>query len=155
MHEAEVLTGPPLCPPQASCGFYLLHREAGFALHMNASEEHLRAMRQAVYRTVAGAGIGEEAAESARLVASELVGNAVRACGPWAPVVVQVYPRERDVLVQVHDPDPDEHPVRGERSPDNAEEVSGRGLWILDAIAPGWSVQTTPLGKQITCTVPA
>ncbi|MEU0947519.1 hypothetical protein ABZ379_33190 [Streptomyces canus] len=51
---------------------------------MNASEEHLRAMRQAVYKSVARAGIGEEAAESARPMPSELVGNAVRACGPRA-----------------------------------------------------------------------
>jgi anti-sigma regulatory factor (Ser/Thr protein kinase) len=155
MHEAEVLVGPPSCPPQASCGFYLVHRDTGFALYMSASKEHLREMRQAVFKAVAGAGIGEEVAESARLVASELVGNAVRACGPWAPVVVQVYPGERDVQVQVHDPEPDARPVRGERAPDNAEEVTGRGLWILDAIAPGWTVETTPLGKQISCTLPA
>ncbi|MFJ1823401.1 ATP-binding protein [Streptomyces sp. NPDC088178] len=156
MHESEVLTGPPSHPPQASCGFYLAPRGAGFALHMSASEDHLREMRQVVFKAVAGAGIGEEVAgESARLVASELVGNAVRACGPWAPVVVQVHPGERDVLVQVHDPEPDSRPVRGEQAPDNAEEVTGRGLWILDAIAPGWTVESTPLGKQITCILPA
>lgn len=155
MHEAGVLVGPSSHPPQATCGFYLVHRDAGFALHMSASQEHLREMRQAVFKAVAGAGIGEEVAESARLVASELVGNAVRACGPWAPVVVQVWPGERDVLVRVHDPEPDTRPVRGGLSPGNAEEVTGRGLWILDAIAPGWTVETTPLGKQITCTLPA
>ncbi|MFI1767386.1 ATP-binding protein [Streptomyces sp. NPDC020800] len=155
MHESEVLTGPPSHPPQPSCGFYLAPRGAGFALHMSASEDHLREMRQVVFKAVAGAGIGEEVAESARLVASELVGNAVRACGPWAPVVVQVHPGEHDVLVQVHDPEPDSRPVRGAQAPDNAEQVTGRGLWILDAIAPGWTVETTPLGKQITCILPA
>jgi anti-sigma regulatory factor (Ser/Thr protein kinase) len=122
---------------------------------MSANEANLREMRQAVFMAVAAAGMGEEVADSARLVASELVGNAVRACGPWAPVVVQVHLGERDVLVQVHDPDPAARPVRGERAPDNAEEVTGRGLWILDAIAPGWTVQATPLGKQVACTLPA
>ena len=155
MHEAEVLAGPPSCPPQASCGFYLVYQEAGFALHMSASQEHLHEMRQAVFKAVTASGIREEVAEAARLVASELVGNAVRVCGPWAPVVVRISPRRDDVLVQVHDPRPDSRPVRGDRAPDNAEAETGRGLWILDAIAPGWTVETTPLGKQITCTVPA
>ncbi|WP_435239174.1 ATP-binding protein [Streptomyces sp. YPW6] len=155
MHEAQVHTGPTAVTPQASCGFYLVHHDAGFALHMSASQEHLQQMRTVVFKTVAGAGIGEEIAESARLVASELVGNVVRLCGPWAPVVVQVHPREDHVLVQVHDPEPEALPERRDQAPDSAEAEAGRGLWILDALAPGWTVKPTPVGKQITCTLPA
>ena len=154
MHDAEVLVGPPSCPPQVSCGFYLVHRDAGFALHMSASPEHLRAMRQEVLKAVAGAGIGEAIAEAARLVASELVGNAVRLCGLRAPVVVQVYPQGDRVLVQVHDPEPAALPERRDQSPDSADAETGRGLWILDALAPDWMVEPTPVGKQITCTLP-
>ncbi|MBK3625729.1 ATP-binding protein [Streptomyces sp. MBT49] len=154
MHEAEAPIGPPSFPSQASCGFYLVHRGTGIALHMSASPEHLREMRQAVYKAVAGSGIGEAVAEAARLVASELVGNAVRACGPWVPVIVQVDPGEGAVRVHVHDPQPAALPERGERSPDNSEAETGRGLWILDAIAPGWTVETTPVGKQVSCTLP-
>jgi anti-sigma regulatory factor (Ser/Thr protein kinase) len=155
MQDAEVLVGPPSCPPQASCGFYLAHRDTGFALHMSASPEHLRAMRQEVLKAVTGAGIGEAIAEAARLVASELVGNAVELCGPWAPVVVQVYPQRDSVLVQVHDPEPAALPERSDQAPDSADAEAGRGLWILDALAPGWTVEPTPVGKQISCTLPA
>ncbi|MET9779293.1 ATP-binding protein [Streptomyces sp. NPDC006367] len=155
MHEAQAHTGPTAVPPQASCGFYLVHHDDGFVLHMSASPEHLQQMRAVVFKTVAGAGIGEEVAESARLVASELVGNVVRLCGPWAPVVVQVHPHEDHVLVQVHDPEPAALPERRDQAPDSAETEAGRGLWILDALAPGWTVKPTPVGKQITCALPA
>ncbi|MFF1484580.1 ATP-binding protein [Streptomyces sp. NPDC058319] len=155
MHQTQARTGPVAGSPQASCGFYLMHRDDGFALHMHASSEHLQQMRQVVFKTVTGSGIGEEVAESARLVASELVGNAVRLCGPWAPVVVQVFRQGDRVLVQVHDPEPAALPERRGPAPDSAEAETGRGLWILDALAPGWRVEPTPVGKQITCTLPA
>ncbi|MEJ8650693.1 ATP-binding protein [Streptomyces sp. MS1.AVA.3] len=87
-------------------------------------------------------------------MASELVGNAVRLCGPWTPVIVQVFHHDQHVLVQVHDPEPVAMPDRRPQAPDNADAETGRGLWILDALAPGWSVQPYPVGKQITCTLP-
>ncbi|MBK3533622.1 ATP-binding protein [Streptomyces sp. MBT56] len=139
--------------PQAACGFFLVHRDGGFALHMSASAEHLKEMRAQVFKTVTGCGVGEEIAEAARLVASELVGNAVRLCGPWTPVIVQVSRQDRHVLVQVHAPEPAALPDRQPAAPDNADAETGRGLWILDALAPGWSVQPTPVGKQVTCTL--
>ncbi|WP_411146350.1 ATP-binding protein [Streptomyces sp. x-80] len=155
MHDAQARPGPTAVSPQASCGFYLVHRDAGFVLHMSASPEHLHEMRQVVFKAVTGSGIGEAIAESARLVASELVGNAVRLCGPWAPVVVQVFPQEDHVRVQVHDPEPSAFPERRDQATDNADAEAGRGLWILDALAPGWTVEPSPVGKQITCTLPA
>ncbi|MFJ1551159.1 ATP-binding protein [Streptomyces sp. NPDC088246] len=120
---------------------------------MSASAEYLKEMRAVVFKTVCGCGAGEEVAETARLVAGELVGNAVRLCGPWTPVVVQVFHMLGRVVVQVHDPEPAEMPARGPQSPDNTDAETGRGLWILDALAPGWSVQPTPVGKQVTCTL--
>ncbi|MCX4617932.1 ATP-binding protein [Streptomyces mirabilis] len=155
MHEAQAHTGPSVVLPQASCGFYLVHHDAGFVLHMSASPEHLREMRQAVFKTVTGSGIGEEMADAAQLVASELVGNAVRFCGPWAPVIVQVQPQGDLVLVKVHDPEAAAVPKRRDQAPDNAEAEAGRGLWILDALAPGWTVKPTEVGKQITCALSA
>ncbi|MQY16243.1 hypothetical protein SRB5_64410 [Streptomyces sp. RB5] len=150
MYVSEQQAGPPV----AVCGFYLAPRKAGFVLHMSASKGNLREMRHHLYEVVTAAGLSVETAESAQLVASELVGNAVRACGPWVPVVVQLSLGEGDIQLQVHDPHRDALPMRQELSPDNAEEVSGRGLWILDAVAPGWIVETTPLGKQVTCSLP-
>ncbi|MFD9602842.1 ATP-binding protein [Streptomyces sp. NPDC059970] len=122
---------------------------------MSASQEHLQEMRAEVFKAVAGSGIGEEIADSAKVVASELVSNAVRLCGPWAPVIVQVQPQGDQVLVQVHDPEPATVPQRRDQAPDNVEAEAGRGLWIVDALAPGWTVKRTPVGKQISCTLPA
>ncbi|MGW6261640.1 ATP-binding protein [Streptomyces sp. NPDC055085] len=121
---------------------------------MSASQDHLREMRQIIFKEVTGAGICDDIAESAMLIASELVGNAVRMCGAWTPVVVQVFPRRDHVRILVHDPEPLTLPRRGSRTPDNLAAESGRGLWILDALAPGWIVETTPSGKQITCILP-
>ncbi|MDF9813206.1 ATP-binding protein [Streptomyces sp. SPB162] len=159
MHDARVLPGPSDPPPRhapelSECGFYLVIRPDGFVLHMSASAVHLREMRAQVFKEVCGAGAGEGVADAARLVASELVGNAVRLCGPWAPVVVQVAISPDQVLVQVHDPEPAAVPKRRPRPPGNDKSESGRGLWILDLLAPGWTVRPTPVGKQIRCHLP-
>ncbi|MFE7115282.1 ATP-binding protein [Streptomyces sp. NPDC057654] len=159
MHDAQVLPGPsdplPKFPPElAICGFYLAIRPDGFVLHMSASAEHLREMRVQVFKEVCGAGVDEEVADAARLVASELVGNAVRLCGPWTPVVVQLAGPPEQVLVEVHDPERAAAPNRRKAAPDNDQFDSGRGLWILDALAPGWTVEPTPFGKQVRCCLP-
>lgn len=157
-HQAHA---EPLAPPHgpatevAACGFYLLQHAGGLVLHMSSSPDHLKEMRAYVFKAVTGAGIDEGVAEAARLVASELVGNAVRLCGPWTPVIVQVFTGRGEVLVRVHDPEPDAVPSRQETPPDSAESESGRGLWILDVLAPGWTVEPTPVGKQISCTLAA
>ncbi|WP_198539068.1 ATP-binding protein, partial [Streptomyces graminilatus] len=75
-------------------------------------------------------------------------------CGPWTPVVVQVAGLPDQVLVEVHDPEPAAVPNRGEEPPDNDRSESGRGLWILDVLAPGWTVEPSPIGKQIRCQLP-
>ncbi len=163
MYEDQVRPEPASTPHDAllpdpadaaACGFYLVPRPGGIAVHMSVSAEHLQAMRTHVFKAVAGAGADEHVADSARLVASELVANAARLCGPWAPVVVQVATGEAHVTVQVHDPEPSTVPERKAESPDNAQFESGRGLWILDVLAPGWQVDLTPVGKQITCVLP-
>ena len=153
-HPTPAALAPP-CPPRvAACGFYLALRPGGFVLHMSASREHMRRMRAHVFAAVAAAGADELVAEAARLVASELVGNAVRLCGPWTPVVVQILSKPDQVQVQVHDPEPGALPGRRSESPDNDDLESGRGLWILDSLAPGWTVEPTAVGKQITATLP-
>ena len=157
MHDAHPGPAPlpPACPPQvAACGFYLALRPGGFVLHMSASREHMRRMRAFVFEAVASAGAEEHVAEEARLVASELVGNAMRLCGPWTPVIVQVVSKPDQFLVRVHDPEPSVVPDRRETPPDNDRLESGRGLWILDALAPGWTVEATPVGKQVTAMLP-
>jgi anti-sigma regulatory factor (Ser/Thr protein kinase) len=151
MHEEHC---PPYRPDVASCGFFLMTRPDGFVLHMSASAEHLHDLRARVAKAVASSGAPETVAEAARLLASELVGNVARLCGPWAPVVVLVAITENEVTIRVHDPVSSVLPDREGEPPDNARAESGRGLWILDVLAPGWTVQPSPVGKQITCTLP-
>ncbi|MCZ4118682.1 MULTISPECIES: ATP-binding protein [unclassified Streptomyces] len=155
MHHSAAHPGPHASPPSpAACGYYLLPRPGGFVLHMATSPEHLRRMRAQVFQSVTATCHDEQVASDAQLVASELVGNAAALCGPWAPVVVTVRRSEHNVHVRVHDPLDDRAPARTGALPDNAQAESGRGLWIVDALAPGWTVQRTPLGKQISCTLP-
>ncbi len=140
---------------RAALGFYLAARPGGFVVHMNVCEENLRAVREVTLARLVAAGVDGEVAESARLVASELIGNAVRACGDWAPVVVEVEQDSKGVWVKVHDPNPARLPVRSSTAPDDDQAESGRGLWLLDALAPGWDVALTPIGKQVRCHLPA
>ncbi|WP_248962216.1 ATP-binding protein [Sphaerisporangium perillae] len=118
---------------------------------MNVCEQNLQAVRAVTLEILAAAGVDMEVAESARLVASELIGNAVRACGHWAPVVVEVEQDVKGIWVKVHDPNPARLPVRSGTAPDDPNAESGRGLWLLDALAPGWDVALTPIGKQVRC----
>ncbi|MFC7382449.1 ATP-binding protein [Sphaerisporangium rhizosphaerae] len=140
---------------EAELGFYLARGPRGFVVHMNVCEENLRAVRKVTLEVLAAAGVDLETAESARLVASELIGNAVRACGHWTPVVVEVEQDATGIWVKVHDPNPARLPVRSATAPDHPNAESGRGLWLLDALAPGWDVALTPIGKQVRCLLPS
>ncbi len=101
---------------------------------------------------------------------SELCGNAVRACGDFVPLVAELElesvtahsanPRRvgpsapTAAWVRLHDPRRDTRPrLTGVRLDDPRVE-SGRGLALVDLLAPGWQVSETPVGKQIRCRVP-
>jgi anti-sigma regulatory factor (Ser/Thr protein kinase) len=137
---------------EAAPGFYLLVRASGFAVHMSASASHLRFVRQLADATLAAAGVDPELTQDVQLVASELIGNSVRACGDLVPLVVEVDTDPRGVSVKVHDPDRRALPRRSGMPSDCGAE-SGRGLPLVDLLAPGWRVSRTPIGKQI-CYLP-
>jgi len=99
-------------------------------------------------------GIEADAVDSAQLVLSELVGNSVRAYGDYVPLVVEVYVTAFGVAVKVHDPDPGALPRRRATPLDSAEVETGRGLGLVDMLAPGWSVRRSVIGKQVCCRVP-
>ena len=86
-------------------------------------------------------------------MASELIGNSVRACGDLVPLVVEVDTGRRGVSVKVHDPDRRALPRRSDMPSDCGAE-SGRGLPLVDLLAPGWQVARTPIGKQVSCHLP-
>jgi hypothetical protein len=93
--------------------------------------------------------------DSAQLVLSELVGNSVRAYGDHVPLVVEVYVTSYGVVVNVHDPDPDTLPRRRVTPLDSAQAETGRGLALVDLLAPGWHVRRSAIGKQVRCRLPA
>ncbi|WP_329235640.1 hypothetical protein [Streptomyces canus] len=68
------------------------------------------------------------------------------------PLVAEVEAVPTGVWVRLHDPDGSRHPRRapGVRL-DDAQAESGRGLPLMDLLAPGWDVVTTPVGKQVRC----
>lgn len=151
-----------LLAPSASLGHYLTPVPGGFTLHMSASPQNLRAARHLVNVSLADAGADEELADAVQLVLSELCGNAVRACGDYVPLVAQVevesvagFGRGKPsaVWVRLHDPRRDTRPRLSGISLDDGIAESGRGMGIVELLAPGWGVKVTPIGKQINCRV--
>ncbi|MFI6703176.1 ATP-binding protein [Streptomyces sp. NPDC050509] len=140
-------------PQPPTPGFYLRHRSRGFAAHVNATGSHLRSLRELTAKVLADLGVDADAVDTAQLVVSELVGNAVRACGDHVPVVVEVYAASFGVAVNVHDPDPHTLPRRRGVPLDHATAESGRGLALLDLLTPDWHVIRSSIGKQVRCRV--
>ncbi|MFF0091535.1 ATP-binding protein [Streptomyces canus] len=88
-----------------------------------------------------------ERVDDAVLIASELVGNALRhtAGGPDC-LCVEVY---RDVAVlRVHDAGRDVSRVRA-RSAEDELKGSGLGLLLVGELASAWSVRPTAIGKEV------
>ncbi|MFD0290844.1 ATP-binding protein [Streptomyces sp. NPDC127061] len=143
----------PQSPPPA-VGHCVRYRSRGFAAHINASGPNLRSVRELTAKALAELGVQGDVADAAQLVVSELVGNAVRACGDHVPVVVEVYAAAFGVAVNVHDPDPRTVPRRRGIALDDVEAEAVRGLALLDLLAPGRHVVRSSIGKQIRCRVP-
>lgn len=137
----------PACVP----GLYLRHRDRGFVAHLTASRSALHTVRGLTATVLTAYGADSEAAATAQLVVSELVGNVVRACGTDVPLVVEVYRTAVGIAVNVHDPVPELLPQRTGTAMDNPEAESGRGLALLDLLAPGWTIEHSLIGKQIRC----
>jgi hypothetical protein len=129
------------------------HREGGFVAHITASQFTFSTVRGLTATVPVAYGASPEAADTAKWVVSELLGNASRACGDHVPLVVEVYATGRNVVVNVHDPAGEQLPERSGTAMDSSTAESGRGLDLLDVLAPGWDVVSSPVGKQIRCQV--
>lgn len=144
-------------------GWYPDLTSNGFVLHLSATPRHLRGARSLVEKALCGAGADDELTHAVQLVLSELCGNAVRACGDYVPLVAEL---ELEPLsssgtsspaaawIRLHDPRRRALPRRTAVRLDDAYAESGRGLALVDMLAPGWQVTETPIGKQIHCRVP-
>lgn len=96
-----------------------------------------------------------ERVDDAVLIASELVGNAVRhtAGGPDC-MSVEVY---RDVAVlRVHDAGRDVSRVRARTAEASLSELTcgGLGLLLVGELASEWSVRPTAIGKEVVVVFP-
>jgi anti-sigma regulatory factor (Ser/Thr protein kinase) len=85
-------------------------------------------------------GSAPDVVDEARLVATELVGNAVRHASPLANGTVLVRWREEgdDLVLSVCDGGGPSRPERVEAQP---YDVRGRGLTIVDALSSTWWVE--------------
>lgn len=92
-------------------------------------------------------GIGAEVIDSALLVASELVGNAVRhgSCTDDAPLGVSWDVLPCEIVISVSDANPG-LPVVKHPQP---TETHGRGMAIVAGLALRWGVEPTHGGKRV------
>ena len=141
--------------PDPRPGLYLVNRLAGVTAHLTADRETVSTVRSLALTVLVAQGVDLETAQSAQLVLSELIGNSIRACGEHVPLVVEVYSVEHDAVVTVHDPLTGTGPRRCDTASDSDEAESGRGLVLLDILAPGWTVEQSAIGKRIRARIPA
>ena len=96
-------------------------------------------------------GVGPDAIDDVTLVASELIGNAIRHAsgGDRDAWVVSWTVEGGEVVISVEDPSHD-LPVRRNPAPD---APSGRGLAIVSALSHDWGVQRLSQGKRVWASV--
>jgi len=107
------------------------------SLRLVADPESPAVARNFVVACLRRWGLGHRVEEAA-LLTSELVTNAVRYAG--SPVLVRVDQAPDGVVVAVKDPAPD-IPTPRSAAPD---DVTGRGLTIVSAMAADWGVEPVP-----------
>ncbi|MGP4084678.1 ATP-binding protein [Streptomyces sp. KR55] len=84
-----------------------------------------------------------------KLCVSELLANVISHVGEGTPVVLRLI-REGDGRTRVEVADPDPHAWLILRHP-GADEETGRGLLLLDALATRWGVRQDACGKTVWC----
>ncbi|MET7524694.1 ATP-binding protein [Streptomyces sp900116325] len=111
----------------------------------------VRIARSQVCRTLTGWGVPEDAVDTAVLITSELITNAIRHCDTRHLVHVCVRDDGAELLLEVSDQSP--NPPRPTVAPSHAE--SGRGLFLVRAAASGFGARHRyPVGKTVWATVP-
>ncbi|MDX3766388.1 MULTISPECIES: ATP-binding protein [unclassified Streptomyces] len=95
--------------------------------------------------------VPQEAVDTAVLITSELVTNAIRHCDNQHLVHLQVTDDGAELLLEVSDPS--RNPPRPVVPPTHAE--SGRGLFLVRAAASAFGARhRDPVGKTVWATVP-
>lgn len=105
-----------------------------------------REARRFVERTL-GREVGERWLETATLLVSELVTNAVMHTD--TDVVVAIDRADGRVVVSVTDRDPGSAEAVTPRRGRGTSDPTGRGLQIVDALADRWGVETSDTTKVV------
>jgi anti-sigma regulatory factor (Ser/Thr protein kinase) len=110
------------------------------------------AVRREIAEDLMNNGVQQDRVEDVALVASELVGNAVRHTehGPDGDLDVAWTVTTTTVLVSVSDASAAEPRMRIPTT----NEPAGRGLSIVDALASKWGVERLRHGKRVWARVP-
>lgn len=123
------------------------HHSVTEVLTLPADPRAVRAARQLTARLCALAGLVDDVCDTAVLLTSEVVTNAVLHGRSQARIVVTVGPRE--VLVEVGD-DNSRPPVL---QPHDEDALGGRGVGLLEIAASEWGVRDQPIGKVVWFTL--
>lgn len=109
-------------------------------------------VRRSIAADLTGKGLEQESIDDVVLVASELVTNAVLHApthdGSELDISWEIEPQA--VVVRVLD----DSPTLPHRRSTNETDTSGRGLYIVAAIARDWGVRRTDGGKQVWARIP-
>ncbi|MCU1426858.1 MAG: anti-sigma regulatory factor (Ser/Thr protein kinase) [Actinomycetia bacterium] len=117
-----------------------------FELEIPARASEVGSVRRAIRAAVVRYGLDGEHADTAQLVASELVMNATLHGG--APILVRMSIERDATVLEVHD--------SGNDLPDLAsllESEPGRGLRVVDALCDDWGSLTDDAGKTVWATI--
>ncbi|GAA2753322.1 ATP-binding protein [Kitasatospora cinereorecta] len=134
-------------------GWYLVPIAQGFRLHLCVSGEALADVRRQIHAFLHELA-QPDTVSTAQLLMTELLTNALEACGPHAPVVAVVRVGRTSISLAVHDPDAGHMPPAATAMP-GLWAVSGRGLPLVEALGAGpVHAKVTALGKQIICRIP-
>ncbi|MFD3422393.1 ATP-binding protein [Streptomyces decoyicus] len=134
---------------------YTRRGDGTLTTHLTAGAESLSTLRRDVRQVLLDAGVAEEIVHTAQLVLSELVGNAVRACGDGVPLIVEVEAGQDGIDLDVTDPEPTRLPQTDPSALDSADAESGRGLAIIDLLCEAVDIDVTAIGKRIHCLIPS
>lgn len=104
-------------------------------------------VRRRLADDLTAAGVGADVIEEVVLVASELVGNAIRhtSAESGQPLDVTWDRQGDDLVVAVSDGSR----LIPRRRDARVDTTGGRGLAIVEAIASSWGVSPTPTGKRV------
>lgn len=106
--------------------------------------------RRQLRSALTGWQVPEDAVDTAVLITSELVTNAIRHCDNQHLVHLHVTDDGAELLLEVSDPS--RNPPRPVVPPSHAE--SGRGLFLVRAAASGFGARhRDPVGKTVWATV--